>query len=59
MINAQSGTGSKIGNVKVEPLPAFTDNYFWLLHNGRDAAVVDPGDAGVVHGGTGASGACG
>lgn len=32
----------------IEPLPAFTDNYFWLIHNGADAAVVDPGDAGVV-----------
>lgn len=30
------------------PLPAFTDNYIWMLHNGRDALVVDPGDAQVV-----------
>ena len=27
------------------PLPAFTDNYIWMLHDGRQAAVVDPGDA--------------
>lgn len=27
------------------PLPAFSDNYIWLLHNGRQALVVDPGDA--------------
>jgi len=30
------------------PLPAFTDNYIWLLHDGRDALVVDPGDARPV-----------
>ncbi|THF67474.1 hydroxyacylglutathione hydrolase [Pseudothauera nasutitermitis] len=29
-------------------LPAFRDNYIWLLHAGRHAVVVDPGDAGVV-----------
>ena len=27
------------------PLPAFSDNYIWLLHNGKQALVVDPGDA--------------
>lgn len=32
----------------VTPLPAFTDNYLWLLVRGRDAAVVDPGDGAVV-----------
>ncbi len=30
------------------PLPAFTDNYIWLLHNGHQALVVDPGDAQPV-----------
>jgi hydroxyacylglutathione hydrolase len=30
------------------PLPAFDDNYIWMLHNGRDALVVDPGDAQPV-----------
>ena len=30
-------------------LPAFTDNYIWMLHDGRDAVVVDPGDAAPVH----------
>lgn len=29
-------------------LPAFTDNYIWLLHNGRQALVVDPGEASPV-----------
>ena len=26
------------------PLPAFQDNYLWLLHDGQQALVVDPGD---------------
>ncbi len=30
------------------PIPAFDDNYLWLLHDGRRAAVVDPGDAAPV-----------
>ena len=34
--------------VAVEPIPAFNDNYLWLLVHGPDAAVVDPGDAGPV-----------
>jgi hydroxyacylglutathione hydrolase len=29
-------------------LTAFADNYIWLLHDGRNAVVVDPGDAGPV-----------
>jgi hydroxyacylglutathione hydrolase len=29
-------------------LPAFTDNYIWMLHDGREAVVVDPGDAAPV-----------
>jgi hydroxyacylglutathione hydrolase len=34
--------------MQIEALPAFTDNYLWLLHDGQHAAVVDPGDAVVV-----------
>lgn len=30
------------------PLPAFRDNYIWLMHDGRRALVVDPGDARPV-----------
>ena len=30
------------------PLPAFQDNYLWLLHDAQRALVVDPGDAGPV-----------
>ncbi|MCL2523386.1 MAG: hydroxyacylglutathione hydrolase [Betaproteobacteria bacterium] len=29
-------------------IPAFKDNYIWLLRRGRQAVVVDPGDAGPV-----------
>jgi hydroxyacylglutathione hydrolase len=34
--------------MKLIPLPAFTDNYIWLLHDDRRALVVDPGDDSVV-----------
>jgi hydroxyacylglutathione hydrolase len=30
-------------------LPAFADNYIWMLHDGHRAVVVDPGDAAPVH----------
>lgn len=29
-------------------LPAFTDNYIWMLHDGQQAVVVDPGDSAPV-----------
>lgn len=29
-------------------LPAFSDNYIWMVHDGRSAVVVDPGDGAVV-----------
>ena len=34
--------------MKLIPIPAFTDNYIWLLHDGQRALVVDPGDAQPV-----------
>lgn len=30
------------------PVPALADNYLWLLHDGKHALVVKPGDAGLV-----------
>jgi hydroxyacylglutathione hydrolase len=30
------------------PIPAFSDNYIWLVQQGSRAAVVDPGDAAPV-----------
>jgi hydroxyacylglutathione hydrolase len=34
--------------MKLIPLPAFDDNYIWMLHDGQQALVVDPGDAQPV-----------
>lgn len=31
--------------LRVLTVPAFDDNYLWLIHDGQHAAVVDPGDA--------------
>ncbi|MCQ9328137.1 hydroxyacylglutathione hydrolase [Pelistega suis] len=29
--------------IKVEPIPAFNDNYIWIIEDGRYACIVDPG----------------
>jgi hydroxyacylglutathione hydrolase len=34
--------------MKLIPLPAFDDNYIWMLHDGSQALVVDPGTAQPV-----------
>lgn len=34
--------------ISVIPVPAFHDNYIWVIRNERYAAVVDPGDAAPV-----------
>lgn len=34
--------------LQIIPIPAFDDNYIWLIHNGKQAIVVDPGDAAPV-----------
>ncbi len=34
--------------VTIIPIPAFADNYIWLLRDGARVAVVDPGDAAPV-----------
>ena len=34
--------------MKLIALPAFTDNYVWMLHDDHQAIVVDPGDAAPV-----------
>ncbi len=37
-----------VPQIRIEPIPAFDDNYLWWLSDGRSAAIVDPGDAGPV-----------
>ena len=32
----------------IVPVPAFKDNYIWLMVRGRSAAIVDPGDAAPI-----------
>jgi len=32
----------------IHAVPAFKDNYIWMLENGREAVAVDPGDAAPV-----------
>lgn len=34
--------------ITVTPVPAFSDNYLWLIEHGGRAAVVDPGDGTAV-----------
>jgi len=34
--------------LSVLAIPAFNDNYLWLIHDSRHAAIVDPGDAAPV-----------
>jgi hydroxyacylglutathione hydrolase len=48
-IHSRKPVGFKIELfMKLLALPAFSDNYFWLWHNGQDAVVVDPGDSKPV-----------
>jgi hydroxyacylglutathione hydrolase len=35
-------------DIRLTALPAFNDNYLWLLDDGHEALVVDPGDAQPV-----------
>ena len=34
--------------IQIIPIPAFKDNYIWLVHNGNAGLVIDPGDAQPV-----------
>jgi hydroxyacylglutathione hydrolase len=36
--------------LQIIPIPAFNDNYIWLIHNGAKAVAVDPGDAAPLLG---------
>ena len=35
-------------SLQVTAIPAFADNYLWLIHDQQHAAVVDPGDAALI-----------
>lgn len=39
---------SALNGIQLRAVPAFRDNYIWLLHNDRQALVVDPGQASPV-----------
>lgn len=38
-----------MSRLKITPLPAFSDNYIWMIHDKQQSIVVDPGDAEVVN----------
>ncbi len=51
MGSAAAITGQTLDQLDVRPIPAFQDNYIWLLRGRADprgVAVVDPGDAAPV-----------
>jgi hydroxyacylglutathione hydrolase len=37
-----------MNEVQVHAIPAFTDNYIWMMHDGSEAVVVDPGESEPV-----------
>lgn len=40
---------ARLGTImRIDPVPAFRDNYIWMLVTGGDAVVVDPGDCAPV-----------
>jgi len=42
---AHAANGAPRNDLSVLTVPAFKDNYLWLIHDGQHAAVVDPGDS--------------
>jgi hydroxyacylglutathione hydrolase len=43
-----SGDSAARNDLSVLTVPAFKDNYLWLIHDSKHAAVVDPGDAAPI-----------
>ena len=41
-------TNTPTRELSILTVPAFNDNYLWLIHDGEHAVVVDPGDAAPV-----------
>ncbi|CDG82901.1 hydroxyacylglutathione hydrolase [Janthinobacterium agaricidamnosum] len=50
MTNSSTSSNSSTSRhtLSVLAVPAFSDNYLWLIHDGVNAAVVDPGDAAPI-----------
>lgn len=46
--HADAVTTRQTGTLTVFPVPAFQDNYLWVIDDGKHAVVVDPGDAKPV-----------
>ena len=32
-------------NIQITPIPLLSDNYAWAMHDGKSAAIIDPGEA--------------
>ncbi|KAG0163405.1 hypothetical protein DFQ28_006147 [Apophysomyces sp. BC1034] len=47
-LEARSADDDAKGRLRYIPVSALEDNYIWVISNGGDAAVVDPGDAAPV-----------
>src|ERR1700686_782471 len=47
-VDSAPGAAEDSAMPTIIPIPAFSDNYIWLLRHGSRAAVVDPGDAAPV-----------
>ena len=47
-VDTLSGNPEDASMPSIIPIPAFADNYIWLIREGSLAAVVDPGDAAPV-----------
>ena len=37
-----------MNKLTISPIPAFSDNYIWLIQSGGNAYVVDPGETEPV-----------
>ena len=46
--NSPPGKPAMKTELHVHGIPAFSDNYIWMMHDGRNAVVVDPGAAEPV-----------
>lgn len=40
-----TATLTEVSNLRIRPIRAFSDNYIWMIDDGKHAVVVDPGDA--------------